>query len=43
MKWKLWHGQTDRAIDRLERIMAVLTIQSSDAEASDKVVSQGVV
>ena len=36
VKWKLWHGQTDRAIDRLEKIMAVLTIQSSHAEASAK-------
>ena len=33
VKWKLWHGQTDRAIDRLEKIMAVLTIPSSVASA----------
>ena len=36
VKWKLWHGQTDRATDRLEKVMAVLTIQSSHAEASAK-------
>lgn len=36
VKWKLWHGQTDRAIDRLEKIMADLAIQSSQADASSK-------
>ena len=36
VKWKLWHGQTDRAIDRLEKIVADLTIQSSHADATDK-------
>jgi hypothetical protein len=36
VKWKLWHGQTDRAIDRLEKIVADLAIQRSRADASDK-------
>ena len=36
VKWKLWHGQTDRAIDRLEKIVADLAIQRSHADASDK-------
>ena len=36
VKWKLWHGQTDRAIDRLEKIVADLTIQRSHADATDK-------
>ena len=36
VKWKLWHGQSVRAIDRLEKIMAVLTIQSSRGDASAK-------
>ena len=34
VKWKLWHGQTDRAIDRLEKIVADLAIQRSRAGAS---------
>ena len=29
VKWKLWHGQTDRAIDRLEKVMADLAATSS--------------
>jgi hypothetical protein len=29
VKWKLWHGQTDRAIDRLEKIKAALAAASS--------------
>ena len=32
MKWKLWHGQTDRAIDRLEKIITALAVQT-DASA----------
>ena len=36
VKWKLWHGQTDRAIDRLEKIMADLAIHRSQADASAK-------
>ena len=36
VKWKLWHGQKDRAIDRLEKIVAALAIQSSHADASAK-------
>ena len=36
VKWKLWHGQSVRAIDRLEKIMAVLTNQSSHGDASVK-------
>jgi hypothetical protein len=32
VKWKLWHGQTDRAIDRLEKIITALAVQT-DASA----------
>ena len=35
VKWKLWHGQTDRAIDRLEKIMAALAAASGQEDASD--------
>ena len=36
VKWKLWHGQPDRAIDRLEEIINALSIQSSHADGSAK-------
>ncbi len=36
VKWKLWHGQTDRAIDRLEKIMAALAAASGQGDASAK-------
>jgi hypothetical protein len=36
VEWKLWHGQTVRAINRLGKMMAVLTIQSSHGDASAK-------
>jgi hypothetical protein len=36
VKWKLWHGQTDRAIDRLEKIITALAGQSSHADPSAK-------
>lgn len=36
VKWKLWHGQTDRAIDRLEKIITVLAVQSRHADVSAK-------
>jgi hypothetical protein len=36
VKWKLWHGQTDRAIDRLEKIITALAVQSSHADVSAK-------
>ena len=34
--WKLWREQTDRAIDRLEKIMTELAVQSDYADASAK-------
>jgi hypothetical protein len=36
VKWKLWHGQTDRAISGLEKIITDLVVQSSDADVSAK-------
>ena len=36
VKWKLWHGQRDRAVDHLEKIVADLVIQSGQADASAK-------
>ena len=36
VKWKLWHGQTDRAIGRLEKIMADLAAASSRGDAIAK-------
>jgi hypothetical protein len=36
LNWKLWRGQTDQAIDRLEKIVANLTIQRSRADTPDK-------
>ena len=36
VKWKLWHGQTDRAIDCLEKIITALAVQSSHADVSAK-------
>jgi hypothetical protein len=34
VKWKLWHGQADRAISGLERIITDLAVQSGDADVS---------
>src|SRR5277367_446825 len=36
VKWKLWHGQVDRAIDRLERIEADLVTRAARADATAK-------
>jgi hypothetical protein len=36
VKWRLWHGQPDRAIDRLEKIITALVVQSRDADVSAK-------
>lgn len=36
MKWRLWHGQADRAISGLEKIITDLVVQSSDADVSAK-------
>ena len=36
VNWKLWRGQTDQAIDRLEKIVANLAIQRSRADTPDK-------
>jgi len=36
VKWKLWHGQPERAIDRLETIITSLVVQSSHADGSFK-------
>jgi len=36
VKWKLWHGQVDRAIDRLENITRELEIQCTRGDRSAK-------
>jgi hypothetical protein len=36
VKWKLWHGQPDRAISGLEKIITDLVVQSRDADVSAK-------
>jgi hypothetical protein len=36
VKWRLWHGQADRAISGLEKIVTDLVVQSSDADISAK-------
>ena len=34
VKWRLWHGQADRAISGLEKIITALVVQSRDVDAS---------
>jgi hypothetical protein len=36
VKWRLWHGQADRAISGLEKIITDLAVQSRDADVSAK-------